>query len=115
MDSISLHGIRILTRIGITADERAREQLLYADLEIYHPAADIARNDDVSKGIDYAAVTAAVTALGAVERQTLERFAEDAAAVILESFSPAGGVKVTIRKSPADLPLSHAAVTIVRP
>ncbi len=114
MDSILLEHIEVPTRIGIDEAERASEQTLLVTVELLHPMKDAAQSDDLTKGIDYARVTMEVVKLGITERRTVERFAEDAAAMLLREFKPAGGVKVTVRKTPS-LPLQSASVTIVRP
>jgi dihydroneopterin aldolase len=73
----------------------------------------VAISDDVSKGIDYGTVTAAIVNLGKTDRKTVERFAEDVASMLLKDFKPES-VQVTVSKKP-DLPLESASVTITRP
>lgn len=114
MDSILLRNIEVRSHIGVPDTERTNPQRLLIDIELFHPTTDAAKTDDIRKGIDYDAVTLAVVELGKIERKTVERFAEDAASVILKTFKPSGGVKVTVRKKP-DLPLESVGVTIMRP
>lgn len=114
MDSILLQSIRVSTHIGVPDAERTRAQILSVDIELFHPAKPVAVSDDVSKGIDYDTVTQTVLALAATERKTVERFAEDIAVELLRTFSPAGGVKVSVTKTP-NLPLKDIRITIVRP
>lgn len=114
MDSILLQDIEVRTRIGIEADERKAEQTLLVSVELLQSIKPVAKSDDLSKGIDYARATMEIVKLGVTERKTVERFAEDAATMLLKQFKPAGGVKVTVRKTPP-LPLQSASVTIVRP
>ena len=114
MDSILLEHIEVATRIGIDDAERSSEQTLLVTVEMLHTLQEIGASDDLTKGIDYARVTANIVQLGTVERKTIERFAEDVAAMILREFKPAGGVRVTVRKTPP-LPLQSASVTIQRP
>ncbi|MBP7114298.1 MAG: dihydroneopterin aldolase [Candidatus Peribacteraceae bacterium] len=113
MDSIFLKDIEVWTRIGVPDSERAKPQRLLVSIELLGSLKDIGTSDDITKGIDYAAVTEAVTKLGATERKTVERFAEDAASLILTNYKPTS-VKVTVTKQP-DLPLRSASVTVVRP
>lgn len=114
MDSIFLQGIAVPTRIGVPEAERATVQTLLVDIELFLSTKEAAKNDDMTKTIDYQAVTDAVVALGKTERKTVERFAEDIAEMILKNFAPKGGVKVSVWKKP-NLPLQSASVTITRP
>ncbi len=99
MDSITLEDIEIWTRIGVPEEERAVEQRLLVSVELFSDLAPAAKADDVGKGIDYDAVTVALRDLaGGAPRKTMERFVEDAAAMILKAFKPAGGVKVSAQK-----------------
>jgi len=113
MDVISLKDIEVWTRIGVPDSERMKAQRLLVTVELSCPLRDIGTSDDITKGIDYAAVTAAVVRLGEHERKTIERFAEDAASLILKTFKPES-VTVTVTKHP-DLPLKSASVTVTRP
>ena len=113
MDSIFLKDIEVWTRIGVPEAERAKAQRLLVSIELYGSLHTVGTTDDVSCGTDYATVTNAVIKLGAMERKTIERFAEDIAAIILKKFTPES-VKVTVCKKP-DLPLDAASVTLIRP
>ena len=113
MDSLTLRGIEVWTKIGVPDAERAKPQRLLVDLELKANLKEVAEHDDVSKGIDYAAVVAVIRGLGETERKTVERFAEDAAEVVLKQFKPRE-VTVVVRKHP-DLPIEEAIVTITRP
>jgi FolB domain-containing protein len=99
MDSIYLEDMEVWTRIGVPEEERMTEQRLLVSAELFTDIAAAAKADDLTKGIDYAAVATALKDLaGGKPRKTLERFVEDAAAMILKAFKPAGGVKVSARK-----------------
>lgn len=113
MDSIYLQDIRVPTRIGITTAERHAPQDLYVCLWLQTSIRETAKKDDISVGIDYAKVTEAVVELGKKERKTLERFAEDTAAMVLKTFHPKS-VTVCVEKRPP-LPLEAARITITRP
>ncbi len=114
MDSIFLKDIEVWTHIGVPDAERKKAQKLRISIEFYTSLQPVSSSDDVSHGIDYKAVTEAVVALGLTERNTLERFAEDVATMVVSAFKPEGGVKVSVAKIP-DLPLSEATITITRP
>lgn len=114
MDFITLSDIAVRTRIGVTENERRQKQDLLVSVELFGDLSRVAATDDVCIGIDYARVVEEVVALGETERRTIERFAEDAAQMILTMFKPAGGVKVTVTKTPP-LALRSASVTVIRP
>ena len=113
MDSICLKDIEVWTHIGVPDAERTGSQLLLVSVELFGSLKGVSISDDISQGIDYTTVTSAVIALGTTERKTVERFAEDAAALILKTFKPES-VKITVCKKP-DLPLAAACITITRP
>lgn len=115
MDSIFLRGIKLSTRIGVPAAERAVPQNLTVDIELFTSTRKTAETDSLSLGIDYAAVTALVESLAGTERKTIEKLAEDIATLLLEEFKPEGGVKVSVWKKPADLAIDAACITIHRP
>ncbi len=113
MDCISLKNIDVWTRIGVPDSERRKAQHLLVSVDLLSSVVPIGSTDDVAKGIDYAEVTNAIVALEKTERRTLERFAEDAAGMLLKTFGPES-VRVTVKKKP-DLPLESVSVTITRP
>ncbi|MDO8648534.1 MAG: dihydroneopterin aldolase [Candidatus Peregrinibacteria bacterium] len=96
-DTLTIVDLSLWTRIGVTEEERAKEQQILIVIEFPQDAAAIAKNDDVRKGIDYAQVIAAVQEVGKEERSTIEALAEDIAAVILLKFRP-DSVRVTVTK-----------------
>lgn len=114
MDSILLHNISVWTRIGVPDAERKNTQQILVTAELLCPLQKIALSDDIAEGIDYAQLVLEVQELAKNERKTIERFAEDISASILQKFKPEGGVRITVTKKP-DLPLESASVTIVRP
>lgn len=112
-DSLYLDGIELWTRIGVPDEERQAEQKIIVSVEFFLDLKPVAEKDDVRRGIDYAEVVKEVRALAATERKTLERLAEDIAAMLLERFTPPS-VKVVAWKTPL-AGMRAAAVTIVRP
>lgn len=113
MDCISLQNIDVSTHIGVPESERQKAQHLLVSVKLFGSLTAIGSTDDVSKGIDYAEVTQAIVRLAKAERRTLECFAEDTAAMLLQTFGPES-VTVTVQKKP-DLPLESVSVTITRP
>ena len=98
-DTITITDLELWTKIGVTEDERTKEQRVLVTVRLPVDAAAVAQDDDVSKGTSYFDVTKAVRALAAMERKTIERLAEDIASAILRNFHPAS-VTVTVKKFP---------------
>lgn len=99
-DALTLRGIRAWTRLGVPDSERATEQLVTIDVTWPHAAQDVATNDDVTRGIDYAQVHATILATAQTgERSTLERLAEDVAQAVLACHA-VECIDMTIRKFP---------------
>ena len=113
MDTITLSDIEVWTHIGVPDAERSRPQRLLVSVELFGSLKATGTSDDVIQGIDYKTVTDEIVKLGLSERKTIERFAEDAATMVLKQFKPES-VKVCISKK-TDLPLASACVTILRP
>ncbi|MBM3231433.1 dihydroneopterin aldolase [Candidatus Peregrinibacteria bacterium] len=112
-DSISLEAIIVQSHIGVTAAERASAQTLHVSVTLCTDTAKAGRSDDIADTIDYDRVADTIRGLGATERSTLEKFAEDAAGTILEKFAPQ---KVTISVTKPNISGSKGAtVTITRP
>lgn len=59
---ISIRGLRVEAHIGVTEDERAKQQALLIDIDIETDVRDAARSDDVEDTIDYGAVVDDVAA-----------------------------------------------------
>ncbi len=113
MDLLSLTNLEVRTRIGVSDDERKESQRLLVSVELPVDAAKIARDDAVDATTDYAKICSDIHILAATERQTIERFAEDIAALLLQKYVTQ--VTVTVKKSPADLPtLGEASIRITR-
>lgn len=112
MDTIVLSDLELWTRIGVTEDERASEQRVLVSVEMAIDARKAAARDDHRLSIDYAEVARDIRALGATDRRTIERLAEDVAATILRKHRPTW-TAVAVRKFA--LPgLRAASVHIVR-
>lgn len=114
MDTLHIRDLRISTKIGITDAERIHAQELLVSIWMETSIRDVAHDDALMKGIDYAAVSKAIEDLGHTERRTIERFAEDTAKILLEEFKP-HSVSVSIEKHPADIACAAACITIQRP
>ncbi len=113
MDTIRIHELKVWTHIGVPDAEREKEQRLLLNVELHLSLQATAAADDPSAGIDYSIVADRITALALQARNTIERFAEDCAQMILAEFR-CERVTVTVRK----FPLPQAAsveVVITRP
>ncbi|MDP6561969.1 MAG: dihydroneopterin aldolase [Candidatus Peribacteraceae bacterium] len=113
MDTISIHELEVPTHIGVTAEERASIQTLKVSIDMEKDLSVVGASDNVADTINYEAVADAIKRLGTVQRNTIERFAEDIAQMILADFKP-NYVKVSVWKF--ILPdTDGVAVTITRP
>jgi len=113
VDSIIIDGLELSTNIGVPDVERATPQKVLVTVQLQTSTKEAGVSDDVSKTIDYAHVVESIKELAQTERKTIEKFAEDIAAMILKDFKP-NAVTVTIKKF--ILPeTDHVSVTINRP
>jgi FolB domain-containing protein len=86
-DEIRIASLELEACVGVPDDERAKPQRLTVSLTIV-PARDFAGlDDDITRTVDYAAVTAAIRALAAARpRRLIETLAEEIAQLVLERF-----------------------------
>ena len=102
-DRITLAGIKLRPRIGVTPGERRLPQPCDADLTIWGDFEAAATTDSLDKAIDYSRVLAIVlNTAHAREYNLLESLAYRIAREILQAF-PARRVGVRVRKRPAAL------------
>lgn len=106
MDAITITDLALSLRIGASEEERRNAQKVLVSVTLSLPLEDAGRRDDVRQGIDYEAVCRDLRALAHDERKTIERLAEDAAAMILRHYRPES-VEVTVAKFP---PIGAASV-----
>ena len=102
-DRITLAGIKLRPRIGVTPGERRLPQPCEADLTIWGNFEAAATTDSLDKAIDYTRLLELVFATAhAREYNLLESLAYRIAREILQAF-PARRVGVRVRKRPAAL------------
>lgn len=113
MDVLTITDLELWIHIGVLEDERRTEQRILVTIELQGDLSPVGTTDDVRKGIDYEKLTNSVRALARTERKTIERLAEDIAAMVLQSYKP-DSVKVSVWKEPL-LVVRGVKVTVARP
>ena len=114
MDTIRIEHLELWTHIGVSKEERKREQRLVISLDLQTDTRKAGTSDSLKKTIDYEAVYKAVQQLISQKHfQLLEACAEEIATHILKDFK-LSSVTVHVRKF--ILPGTNAvSLTITRP
>ena len=115
-DHISIVGLRVPARIGVTEDERAQPQTLVLNVEVTTDLARAGRSDDLEDTIDYGAL---VTDIAALVRATEVKLMETVADLVARRVSEvkgANGVTVEIfkEKVPVQEDVREVSVRIER-
>jgi dihydroneopterin aldolase len=98
MDVIRVCDLEVFYRVGVPAEERANPQRLLLDIRMESDFREAAATDDLTKTIDYFAVTQRLLKFGeGREWKLIEKLAQDIAATILNEFKPAA-VRVEVKK-----------------
>ena len=98
MNAIFIHDLRVATRIGVYAWERAMPQTIRIDLDIELPSARAFTTGELADALDYSAVVERVKAFARTNpHPLLERFTEAVALLGLGEFG-APGVRVRVAK-----------------
>lgn len=100
-DKISIHGLRVETRIGVSEEERAQPRDLLIDIDIWADLIQAGKSDDLADTIDYHAVITKIAKLvQSMEAKLLEHVAERIASEI-GAIEGVDGVSVEVtKKSP---------------
>jgi dihydroneopterin aldolase len=102
-DRITLAGVRLHPRIGVTAEERQVPQECQADVSIWGDFEAAASADAIEKSFDYCEILAAVIETAhAREYHLVESLAYRICRQVVQKFS-ARRVQVRVRKRPAEL------------
>jgi 7,8-dihydroneopterin aldolase/epimerase/oxygenase len=102
-DQITISGVKIYPRIGVTADERASAQECEVDLTIWGDFEAAASTDSLEKSMDYTRVLSAMQQVSAVQEYRLvETLAYRIVRNVSQNF-PVSRVRIKIRKRPASL------------
>nr|WP_299243109.1 dihydroneopterin aldolase [uncultured Halomonas sp.] len=111
MDLVLIEGLRIETVIGAYDWERSIRQRLVLDLEMGTDIRTAAADDDLSKTLDYAAISARIDEFASASHfELVETFAERLATLLLHEFG-IPWLRLTLRKPGA---VSQAAAVGVR-
>jgi FolB domain-containing protein len=98
MDVIRICDLEVFFRVGVPEEERARPQRLLLDITMEHDFTAAAGSDDLTKTINYFAVTQRLLKFGeGREWKLIEKLAEDIARSILSEFR-AVAVRVEVKK-----------------
>ena len=113
-DTLTIEGIAVACRIGVTEAERATPQTIHLDVEVAIDAAKAAATDQVKDAVDYATLVQSVRRLAQSRPyRLLETLAEEIASLVLgEAGTPWVRVRVKKRALPG---VGYAAVEIERP
>ena len=112
-DRIEIRGLRLLTKVGVPAAERASAQPVELDIDLEVDLAAAAASDDVGDTVDYGAVAQAVAeVVTAGDHALLERLAGVAADRALDVDARAVAVTVVVRKLRPPVPLDVATTGV---
>ena len=112
MDRITINGLRVKGRVGVTQEERARAQTLIVNIEIDVDLAAAAESDNLKDTIDYGEVTVEAAA---VIRDSQSKLLEPLAAAIADRISTnklVQGVTVEILKEAPPIPEATGPVGV---
>ena len=116
-DVIRISGLRAKTRIGVSEEERAAEQVVVINIDIRADLMRPGETDDIADTIDYdSTITEVVALVRAGERRLLEHLAEEIGSLITR-HKGVKGVTVEIAKEqlPVDEDVDSVVVRIERP
>ncbi len=113
MDTIVIQDLEVRYRVGVPETERANPQRLLLSLNIGSDFHEAAIADDLTKTIDYYAVTRRLLALGNDRSwRLIETLAEEIAGIVLREY---GAAKVMVEIKKFILPEArHVGVRIER-
>ena len=97
-DCIHIEGLEVLAHVGVSEAERAAAQRLILNITYWPSQPTAALQDDITRGVDYAAVGAAAkTFVQSRSDRLIETMADALAAHLLEAF-PIRQVTIELRK-----------------
>lgn len=113
-DCITIRDLEVRYRVGVPDAERSVPQRLLLTLEMYHPFAGAAAADDLTRTIDYFAVSRWLLALGeGREWRLIEALAVEIAERVRQEF---GVARVVVEVKKFILPeTAYVGVRVARP
>lgn len=114
MDIIRIVDLEVTYHVGVPDSERANAQRLLISVDLWHDFGPVADGDDLSRTIDYYAVSRRILAFGDGRSwKLIERLAGDLSSMVLTEFHPR---KVRVEVKKFILPEArHVSVEVVRP
>ncbi len=115
-DELQLHGLRVMSSVGVLPEERARHQPLEVDVTVRTDLSKAGQSDALGDTIDYGRVAQAIVDVCAAQHyDLLERMAQVVADVVLQVHR-VDSVSVAVRKLRPPVPhdLATAGVHITR-
>ena len=98
MDVIHIHDLEVSYHVGVPDEERAKPQRLLLDIQLHLDFRAAAATDDLTKTINYFAVTQQLLKFGEGRQwKLIEKLAEDIASAILTTYRPQK-VRVEVKK-----------------
>ena len=98
MDVIHIHDLEVFYRVGVPDEERAHPQRLLLDIQLHLDFRPAAGADDLTKTINYFAVTQQLLKFGEGRQwKLIEKLAEDIASTLLTTYRP-NSVRVEVKK-----------------
>lgn len=119
MDRIEIHGLRVMTVVGVLTHEREAAQPLQLDLVLHVDLADASQSDELGDTANYGSVAEVVAGVVRESKdQLLERVAGRVCEALLE-FDRVEAVDVTVTKLrppiPEDVQASSVTLHRIRP
>lgn len=113
MDTIRIVDLEVSCHVGVPDSERATAQRLLVSLDLEHDFRAAAAADDLTRTIDYYAVSRRVLAFGEGRSwRLIEKLADDIATAVLAEFRPTR-IRVEVKKF--IIPEArHVSVEVVR-
>lgn len=112
MDRITLHGIEVWARHGVSPGEKQRGQPFLVHVSVEVDLAAAAASDDLDRTVDYGPVAERVASVAAGgPHDLLETVADRVCAAVLED-ERVSAVEVTVEKPHAPLPVAAAGVSV---
>src|ERR1044071_9141487 len=98
MDKIIIHDLEVFYRVGVPDEERAKPQRLLVCVVMSRDLAAAASSDDLTRTVDYYAVTRRLLGFGEGRSwKLLEKLAGDITEMLLAEFAT-GTVSVEVKK-----------------